>query len=154
MQAPQWRRVGVAALVAALAGGVALTLTTGPGRADFATECANPTVVINGNSQPTINLAAGQVALIASGTFTGGIDALAGGSVLCVAAGATLQPAYINNAAGRLLNEGTTTFPAVVASAGVSVENGGSLNFPNGFNNNGPVSVLNKADATITVGTG
>ena len=91
--------------------------------------------------------------LIAAGTFTGGINAIAAGATLCVAAGATLQPAYLNRGAGRLLNEGVTTLPAFLTAAGMQAENGGTLNLPNGLTDNGPLALLNKVGGTVTVGT-
>jgi uncharacterized repeat protein (TIGR01451 family) len=136
-----------------LVAGVVVGFVSGPGAADFVSECATPTLVVNGNSVPSLTLAPGDVVLIGSGTFTGGVNALPTGATLCVAAGASFVPAYLNNGAGRFLNNGTSTFNGVASATGASVENAGRLDFPLGFNNNGALSVLNKATGVITVDT-
>src|SRR6185436_7716867 len=152
-------RTRVVTTAVCAAGGMALAaaavwVAMTPAQADFASECASPTQIVNGGSTP-LTLVPGNVVLIqAPGVFTGGVNAWPAGSTICVQAGATFNPSFVAASTGRFLNQGTATLPPLVASAPASVENGGTL-ILNGPNINGSVAlsmtVLNLPTGTITL---
>jgi VCBS repeat-containing protein len=116
--------------------------------------CGSPTTTIGASSTTAIDVTSTSVVLIAAGTFQGGINSWASGGVICVAAGATLQPPYMNNAAGALFNRGHVLMPGTAVQGGFSYDNFGQADFPNGFNTNGPATLTNHAGATWTMPNG
>lgn len=124
-----------------------------PAVAAPADDCAAPTRTITGStSGASITVTAGEVVLLASGTQSGGVDALPTGATLCVGAGATLAPGYVNNAAGTLYVApgGTASLPSIATNAGFVLDNAGTTTVA-GLNMNGPGTVTNAAGATLTV---
>jgi uncharacterized repeat protein (TIGR01451 family) len=89
--------------------------------------CAMPTHVVDGGSTEPLALGVGETVLLQSGAFTGALDALPVGSLLCVAADATLSPPQIGSIAGRIRNAGTMIVPGFDAGQGLVLENSGSL---------------------------
>src|SRR3954464_12474608 len=61
-----------------------------PARAADPAACQTPTNTVSGGGAAAISVGPGEVLLLTGGTFTGPVDALAGGGTLCVAAGAAL----------------------------------------------------------------
>jgi uncharacterized repeat protein (TIGR01451 family) len=144
-------RWAAAALAGLLLG--ALAPGAGPAQAAPADDCAAPTRTVTGSaSGAALDVAAGEVVLLAGGTQAGGVNALPAGATLCVAAGATLAPAYLNNAAGTLYVApgGTATMPSTAVNAGFVLDNAGAATFA-GLALNGPATVTNRAGATLTV---
>lgn len=138
----------------ALLAGALLGVATGPARADFATECAAPTRTITGPSSDAITVAAGEVVLLTGGTFTGGINSLASTGLLCIAADATFQPGFANNASGAIINAGDTTLPSMAVNAGFRLENEGQLVLSGSINTNGRATITNAAGATLNAPSG
>lgn len=125
----------------------------GAAQAAPADDCAAPTRTVSGSaSGAPLDVAAGEVVLLAGGTQVGGVGSLPAGATLCVAAGATLAPAYLNNAAGTLYVApgGTASMPSVAVNAGFVLDNAGTATFA-GLALNGPGTVTNAAGATLTV---
>ncbi|MET0435533.1 MAG: Ig-like domain-containing protein [Cellulomonas sp.] len=125
----------------------------GPAQAAPADDCATPTRTVSGGATgAALDIAAGEVVLLAGGTQVGGINSLPAGATLCVAAGATLAPAYVNNAAGTIYIApgGTATMPSVAVNAGFVLDNAGTATFA-GLALNGPGTVTNSAGATLTI---
>ena len=116
--------------------------------------CASPTTTIGASSTTAIDVTSTSVVLIAAGTFQGGINSWASGGVICVAAAATFQPPYMNNAAGALYNRGRVAMPGTSVQGGFTFDNFGQADFPNGFNTNGPATLTNHAGATWTMPNG
>lgn len=116
---------------------VAVGMAVAPASASFATQCAAPTRILN-PAASSVSVAAGETVLLQTGTFTGGVDALPSGGTLCVAAGATLRPAYLNNGAGALVIQagGTAAFPSIAVGTGFALDVEGSASFA-GLNVNG-----------------
>lgn len=144
----RWGAVVAAGLLAA-----ATLVPAGPAVAAPADDCAAPTRTVTGStSGATLDVAAGEVVLIASGTQSGGVNTLPAGATLCVAAGATLAPAYVNNAAGTVYVApgGTASLPSIATNAGFVLDNAGTTTVA-GLNMNGPGTVRNAAGATLTV---
>ncbi|WP_454050124.1 Ig-like domain-containing protein [Cellulomonas sp. Marseille-Q8402] len=140
---------------AAALGGLLLGLLAplAPASAAPADDCASPTRTVTGSaSGAALDVAAGEVVLIAAGAQVGGVNTLPAGATLCVAAGATLAPAYVNNAAGTLYVApgGTATMPSIAVDAGFVLDNAGTATFA-GLALNGPGTVTNRAGATLTV---
>lgn len=137
----------ISALAALAVGAViALGAAAAPASATFATQCGAPTRTLN-PSASSVSVAPGETVLLASGTFAGGVDALPSGATLCVAAGATLRPSYMNNAAGSLVVAAgaSATFPSVAVATGFGLDVEGTVEFA-GLNVNGA--------STFTVATG
>lgn len=145
-------------MVAVAAAGVLLLVGAGvgapPAAASFATQCGAPTRVLDPAS-PSVALASGETVLLATGTFTGGVNALPSGATLCVAAGAVLQPAYVNNASGSVVIAagGNAAFPAVAVGTGFDLDVEGVAAF-SGLNVNGASSFTIAAGGTLTVAGG
>lgn len=140
---------------AAALGGLLLAalVPAGPAQAAPADDCAAPTRTVTGSaSGATLDVAAGEVVLLAGGTQVGGVGSLPAGATLCVAAGATLAPAYVNNPAGTIYVApgGTATMPSIAVDAGFVLDNAGTATFA-GLALNGPGTVTNRAGATLTV---
>ena len=98
------RSRSLVASLAALAVGAVLVVSgpLAPAQASFASQCATPTRTLDA-SATSVSIAAGETVLLASGTFTGGIDALPSGGTLCVAAGAARWVAALDRlSAGRM----------------------------------------------------
>ncbi|WP_314148942.1 Ig-like domain-containing protein [uncultured Leifsonia sp.] len=148
------RRLGAA--ITALAVGAVLVVSgpLSPAQASFASQCAAPTRTLDA-SATSVSIAAGETVLLASGTFTGGIDALPSGATLCVAAGAALQPAYLNNAAGSIVvaADGTASFPSISVGTGFALDVEGTATFA-GLNVNGASTFTIAADAALTISGG
>ncbi|MGH1547709.1 Ig-like domain-containing protein [Leifsonia poae] len=145
-------RGGIGA-VAALAVAFLITLGTpsAPASASFASQCATPTRTLD-PSASSVSLAPGETVLLASGTFTGGVNALPSGATLCVAAGATLQPAYLNNGAGTVIVAAgaTATFPSLSVGTGFALQAEGSVTFA-GLNVNGASRFAIASGGTMAV---
>ncbi|HEY0189253.1 MAG TPA: Ig-like domain-containing protein [Cellulomonas sp.] len=140
-----------ALLVAPLVGLGVLAPTAASAAA--ADDCSTPTRTVTGSSSgATLDVAAGEVVLL-TGTQTGGLGSLPAGATLCVAAGATLRPGYVNSPTGTLYVApgGTATLPWVAVGAGFTLENAGTTTF-GGLNANGYMTVQNEADAELTIG--
>lgn len=142
-----------------LAAGLALTVAVGStllllgarsARADFATDCANPTQTFPvGGVMPTnLNLTSSDVVLFASGTFTGSVNNSLG--TICVAAGAAFNPSNINGTS-RLFVRGTALMPPLAAGSGAVLDNEGFVTFEPQPNVNGVADIINRAGATIVV---
>lgn len=147
------RRGGLAALAGLLLGSLAALGPGGPALAAPADDCAAPTRTVLGSaSGAALDVAAGEVVLLAGGTQVGGVNSLPAGATLCVAAGATLAPAYVNNAAGSLYVApgGTASMPAITTSTGFALDVAGTATFA-GLTLNGPGTVAVAAGATLTV---
>jgi uncharacterized repeat protein (TIGR01451 family) len=117
-----------------------------------ADDCAAPTRVVAGTGDGTpVTVGATEVVLV-TGTVDGGVDALPAGGTLCVAAGATLSPGYVNNPAGtvHVAAGGTAALPAVAVSTGFVLDNAGTVTVA-GLNVNGPAQVRNAAGASLTI---
>lgn len=144
--------VGVAAAVLAFAALVAGPAQTA--RASFATQCASPTSILD-PSAGSVSVAPGQTVLLATGTFTGGVNALPSGATLCVASGAALNPAYMNNAEGSLVVAagGSTAFSSVAVGTGFALVAEGSAVFGN-LNVNGASAFTIGAAGSLTVNSG
>ena len=144
------------AVVAVTAVAVLVWLVSpGPTVADsFDDACASPTQTIAADSSTAISLTPTSVVLISGGTFSGGLDAFPSGAVLCVAAGATAQPAYMNNAAGAIYGRGTIRLPATAVNGGFRLENYGLADFPQSFNTNGVAELINHVGGTWTMSQG
>ncbi|GEL45369.1 hypothetical protein CHO01_04850 [Cellulomonas hominis] len=128
-------------------------MPAGPAVAAPADDCAAPTRTVTGStSGAPLDVAAGEVVLIAGGTQSGGVNSLPAGATLCVAAGATLAPAYVNNAAGTVYVApgGTASLPSIATNAGFVLDNAGTTTVA-GLNVNGPGTVRNAAGATLAV---
>jgi uncharacterized repeat protein (TIGR01451 family) len=140
------RSVAAAVLVAGL-GALAAPASAAP-----ADDCAAPTrTVVGSGNGVAVTVAAGEVVLV-TGTVNGGVDALPAGGTLCVASGAALAPAYLNNAAGtvHVAPGGTLRMPSVAVSTGFVLDNAGTATFA-GLNVNGPAEVRNAAGASLTI---
>lgn len=149
--APRARRRWAAAATGGLL--LAAFVPGGPAQAAPADDCAAPTRTVTGSaSGAALDIATGEVVLLAGGTQTGGVSSLPAGATLCVAAGATLAPAYVNNAAGTLYVApgGTAAMPSIAVNAGFVLDNAGSATFA-GLQLNGPGTVSNRAGATLSV---
>ena len=122
-----------------------------PANAAFADQCASPDRTLTPTTS-TIAVAAGETVLLTGGSFTGGIDALPAGGTLCVAAGATLAPPYMNNAAGSLLVAGgaTLTMPFVSVGTGFALSVEGTAVVA-GLNINGSSSIDVAAGGDLTI---
>ncbi|WP_348789841.1 Ig-like domain-containing protein [Leifsonia sp. NPDC080035] len=145
----------VAALAAIAVGAVlAVTGPLAPAQASFASQCATPTRTLDA-SAPSVSVAAGETVLLASGSFGGGIDALPSGATLCVASGASLQPAYMNNAAGSVVIAagGNAAFPSVSVGTGFALGVEGTATFA-GLNVNGASMFTIAAGGALTVSGG
>ncbi|HEY2643965.1 MAG TPA: hypothetical protein VGI56_09455, partial [Galbitalea sp.] len=89
-------RLLAATATSALALAGVLVAGSAPAAATFATQCSAPTRTL-APGPDSISVADGETVLLSGGAFPGGIDALPQGGRLCVAAGSTLSPAYMNN---------------------------------------------------------
>jgi hypothetical protein len=138
-------------VVAGLAGLILAVSAAGPATADgFDTACATPSnPVIPPSPTTAVTLAAGQTLVIA-GTYQGGLNAFPAGSQVCVGAGATFAPPYMNNAAGAVFNRGTITFPGLAVAAGFRVDNSGAVTFGSNINTNGAAALVNGAAGSMT----
>lgn len=148
---PRARRRWAAAALGGLL--LAALVPGGPALAAPADDCAAPTRTVTGAATgAALDIAAGEVVLIAGGTQVGGVSSLPAGATLCIAAGATLAPAYVNNAAGTIYVApgGTATMPAIATNAGFALDNAGSATFA-GLTLNGPGTVTNRAGASLTI---
>ncbi len=146
------RRAAVFALLAAAS--ISLS-TVGETAADsYDDGCASPTTIISSSSSTALSPTAGQTILIAAGTFTGGVNAWPSGATICVAAGATFSPPWMNNTAGTLLSRGHVVMPSTAVAGGFLFENFGQADFPASFNTNGPASLINHAGGTWTMAQG
>ena len=117
-------------------------------------DCAAPDVVLTAATQgnSAIDVAAGQVVELTGGVFHGGINQLPAGGVLCVDAGTTLDPSYLNNAQGAIVIQpgGVLNAPGIAVAAGFELDNYGSVTFA-GLNVNGNATLHNRPDATLTI---
>ncbi|HMW71748.1 MAG TPA: hypothetical protein PKD17_08010, partial [Cellvibrionaceae bacterium] len=98
------------------------------------------------------NLAAGQ-SLCISGTFTGNINNLAAGATIYVPAGATFNPASIQNPAGSIINCGSASLPSITLNTGFNFSNHGTADFKSNINWNGKGTFFNDAGAKINLRT-
>jgi hypothetical protein len=98
------------------------------------------------------NLSAGQ-SLCISGTFTGNINNLAAGATIFVPAGATFNPASLQNPAGTVINCGSATLPSITLNTGFSFSNHGSADFRSNINWNGKGTFFNDAGARMNLRT-
>jgi hypothetical protein len=148
------RRRVAGALVATLAAAL-IGLAPGvivPAGAAPADDCSAPTRTVAGATDgSSITVAAGEVVAL-TGTHTGGVDALPTGGTLCVTAGATLAPQYLNNATGTIYvaPAGTITMPSIAVGSGFVLDVAGTATFA-GLNVNGPASLHVAAGASLTV---
>ena len=130
-----------------------MSAATGLARAQtYAVDCASPTRTLTGGGNAQLVINPGETLLLTAGTYTGGTNNLPADATLCVAADATLAPAYFNNAAGSIFNRGTLTFPSVSFPGTFFMENEGTVHFSQGVSTNGPSVMDNRG--TVTVGTG
>jgi uncharacterized repeat protein (TIGR01451 family) len=123
-----------------------------PAGAAPADDCSAPTRTVAGATDgSSITVAAGEVVAL-TGTHTGGVDALPTGGTLCVTAGATLAPQYLNNATGTIYvaPAGTITMPSIAVGSGFVLDVAGTATFA-GLNVNGPASLHVAAGASLTV---
>lgn len=125
-----------------------------PASATFASECSTPTRLLDPASS-SVTVASGETVLLASGTFTGGVNALPAGGTLCVAAGAILQPAYINNASGSIViaSGGSASFPSISVGTGFALDVEGSAVFA-GLNVNGASTFRIATGASMEIAGG
>lgn len=116
---------------------------------------AGYTYVFPASGPGPFNVASGQSLLIQSGTYTGGLEGPAGGGMVCVNAGATFQPAPVNNLSGAIDNYGTTALANVVFGAGANFQNHSGADFTfNNTNANGGIAITNDAGANMHVSGG
>ncbi len=138
--------------VLALSTILALSPSGSPADAAFADQCSSPDRTLTATTS-TISVAPGETVLLTGGAFTGGIDALPAGGTLCVAAGATLAPPYMNNAAGAIAVAAgaTMTMPFISVGTGFSLSLEGTATFA-GLNINGSssIDVASSGDLTIS----
>lgn len=123
-----------------------------PAAAAPADDCATPTRTVVGTGDGTpVTVGAAEVVLV-TGTVNGGVDALPAGGTLCVAAGATLAPGYLNNAAGTLhvAPGGTLAAPSVAVGTGFVLDVAGASTFA-GLNVNGPAQISTAVGASLTI---
>lgn len=117
-------------------------------------DCATPDLVLTAAAQgnAAIDVSAGQVVELTGGVFRGGINQLPAGGVLCVDAGATLDPSYLNNAQGAIVVQpgGVLNAPSIAVAAGFELDNYGTATFA-GLNVNGNAELHNRAGATLTI---
>lgn len=146
-------------IVAALAalGIVSLLVLVGPAgtaQATYATQCGSPTSTLD-PAAGSVDIASGQTVLLAAGTFSGGVNSLPSGATLCVAPGATLRPAYLNNAVGSLViaSGGNAVFPSISVGTGFALGLEGTAVFA-GLNINGSSTFTIAATGTLTVNGG
>jgi uncharacterized repeat protein (TIGR01451 family) len=147
------RRGASAALSGLLLAALGALAPGGPALAAPADDCAAPTRTVTGSaSGAALDVAAGEVVLLAGGAQVGGVNALPAGATLCVASGATLAPAYVNNAAGTIYVApgGTASMPAIATNTGFALDVAGTATFA-GLTLNGPGTVAVAAGGTLTV---
>ncbi|MFB9953828.1 Ig-like domain-containing protein [Cellulomonas denverensis] len=151
------RPAAVAALGALILTSTALGTGIPAAQATPADDCTAPDVTLTaaatGNS--AISVQPGQVVALTGGTFAGGIDQLPAGGTLCVTAGTTLDPAYLNNAQGAIAVAagGTLDAPNQVVAAGFELDNAGTATFA-GLGINGNATLNNRSGATLTIRSG
>ncbi len=125
---------------------------TDPALAAPADDCAAPTRTVQGSTGgATLDVAAGEIVLL-TGTQSGGLGSLPAGATLCVAAGATLRPSYVNNPAGTLYvgPGGTLVTTFITVARGFVLENEGSATF-GGLSVNGAGTLHNAATGTMII---
>ena len=114
--------------------------------------CATPTRTITGGGSAQIAVAAGEIVLLTDGTFTGGINDFAAGSVLCVSTTATFNPQWLNNPRGSLVVLGASTLQSVNSTDTFSLRVEGTVS-ASGINLNGPAVVTVGPSGTLTTGS-
>lgn len=147
------RRLG-AILLGAVFVVAALTALPGAAVATFASQCGAPTRSPAPGSG-SLSVAAGETVLLAGGAFTGGIDALPAGATVCVGAGATLSPGYMNNAAGTIVvaSGANLAMPSIAVSTGFDLELEGAATFA-GLNINGSSELRVASTGSLTINSG
>jgi hypothetical protein len=122
-----------------------------------ATPTANPvSYLVTANSTTNYNVAAGEVLVIQSGTYTGSINGINTTGLIYVAPGAIFSPSNIGNPAGRIINCGTANIPGfnlptMAVTDSFFIQNFGVMNMTGGYNTNGNNSSwLNGIGAKMT----
>ncbi|MEL6678006.1 MAG: DUF4347 domain-containing protein, partial [Pseudomonadota bacterium] len=89
---------------------------------------------------------------IVSGTFTGNIGSLGPDTEIIVQAGASFEPASLNNPSGKITIEAgaTAVFPGLAMNTGFEIENSGEARFASNLNFNGTVDITNTATGVMT----
>lgn len=111
--------------------------------------CTDPPDILDSGTATNYSLNTSDRLCIVSGTYTGFINSLASGADICVDAGATFQPAGVNNASGTITNYGTATFPSIAFNAGATIDNYGQTTFAQNVSFNGTTTILNKVGGTM-----
>jgi uncharacterized repeat protein (TIGR01451 family) len=142
-----------AGIVVALAAVVSASLGAPAGADSFDDNCTAPaSPVVPPTPTATISLNPGQTLVIAAGTtYQGGINNFPAGARICVGAGATFTPPFVNNAAGAIYNRGTSSFPGLNVATGFVLDNFASTTFTSNLNFNGSATITNAAAATMTL---
>ncbi len=117
----------------------------------LAANCTAAYTHTNNGGSVNYNLTSGQSLKIASGTYTGTLNNFASGATICVETGSTFAPGNLNNAAGTLLNYGTSNLNTFSYNTGTVIDNYGTLSFLSGLNTNGATTFRNRANATMNM---
>lgn len=142
-----------AACVAAGTVGLIAAWGSQAAHADFASDCAAPTVTFpDGATAPSnLNLDNTDVVLFTGGTYTGNVNSNLG--TICVDAAAVFDPASINGAS-RVFVRGSALMPPLAASSGAALDNEGTTTFQGQPNTNGVAVITNRAAGVIVLETG
>ena len=111
--------------------------------------CATPTTTISGGGSGSVSIKAGEVVLLAAGTYTGRINDLVNGGTLCVAGDAALIPNNFTTPGGDLVVLGRADLPPFDSSAGFDLFVSGTAVIQKAnLRNGGAVSVAESGTLT------
>src|SRR3954447_3412028 len=121
--------------------------------ADFASDCAAPTVTFpDGATAPAnLNLTNTDVVLFTGGTYTGNVNSNLG--TICVNTSAVFDPGSINGTS-RLFVRGSALMPPLAAGSGAVLDNEGTTTFQGQPNTNGVATITNRTTGVIILETG